>query len=181
MIKKVMSGGQTGVEQAALDATIEATSLRWGGHCPRHRVSLHAGGAIPERYFSSKRIDCGLVETGSSRYKMRTRLNVLDSDATLVIRRGPFTEGSKLSIFYCQKIDRPYKDIEVTKPYAVPRIVRWICENGFEKLNVAGSEEQQRPGIYHQAKVTLTDILLYVRLYQTKGIKIWKPQSTVKS
>jgi len=176
MLRKVISGGQPGVEQAALDAAIEATSLRWGGRCPRYRASTHSGGAIPELYFSSKRFDCGLVETSSSRYKLRTRLNVLESSATLLLRIGPYTEGSKLSIQYCQQIGRPYLDIEVLNPYHIPRIVKWICDNEFQVLNVAGCEEQKRPGIYLQAKPVITDILLFVRLYQTKRIAIWKPK-----
>jgi hypothetical protein len=74
---KIISGGQTGVDRAALDAAIEL-GIPHGGHCPRGRRA--EDGRIPDRY--------QLTETDSAQYRVRTERNVLDADATLILCRG---------------------------------------------------------------------------------------------
>src|SRR5947209_11260398 len=87
MIAKIVSGGQTGVDRAALDVALEL-GLPCGGWCPKGRRS--EGGRIPERY--------PLRETTSAAYPARTRRNVLYSDGTLVLTNGPPTGGTALTI-----------------------------------------------------------------------------------
>ena len=84
MIDKIVSGGQTGADRAALDVALEL-GLSTGGWIPRGRRA--EDGAIPERYEE-------LVESDSESYERRTELNVRDSDATVVFSFGPPTGGS---------------------------------------------------------------------------------------
>ena len=74
----IVSGGQTGVDRGALDAAI-AAGIPHGGWCPRGRLA--EDGPIAAQY--------QLRETRSAKYYIRTRKNVLDSDATLILCRGP--------------------------------------------------------------------------------------------
>ena len=80
---RIVSGGQTGVDRAALDAALEL-GIAHGGWCPRGRLA--EDGPIADRY--------GLRETASSDYAVRTEQNVVDSDATLILHRGPLTGGT---------------------------------------------------------------------------------------
>jgi predicted Rossmann-fold nucleotide-binding protein len=74
MIERLVSGGQTGVDRAALDVAI-ACGIPHGGWCPRGRIS--EAGPIPAHY--------QLTETDSFKYWVRTERNVIDSDATLIL------------------------------------------------------------------------------------------------
>src|SRR4051794_16307480 len=86
MLKKIISGGQTGVDRAALDVALEL-DLPCGGWCPRGRRS--EDGAIPDRY--------PLSETPSEEYPERTEWNVRDSDGTLILTRGTPDRGTALT------------------------------------------------------------------------------------
>ena len=84
-ITKIVSGGQTGVDQAGLEAAIYC-KIPHGGWCPKGRKSEY--GKIPSKY--------ELQETSSSSYLVRTEANVVDSDATLIITPGRPSGGSLL-------------------------------------------------------------------------------------
>ena len=73
MVKKIISGGQTGVDRAALDAAIKLT-IPHGGWIPQGRLT--EDGPLPPEY--------QLQETRSNRYADRTEKNVMDADATEV-------------------------------------------------------------------------------------------------
>ena len=88
----VVSGGQTGIDQAALDWAIERDCPH-GGFCPNGRIA--EDGIIPEKY--------GLKEATSSDYDARTLLNVIHSDATLILSTLPLTEVTALTAKYAQK------------------------------------------------------------------------------
>ena len=83
-IFRVISGAQTGADRDAFDAAIE-TGTDYGGWIPKGRLA--EDGVIPEQYSN-------LVETDSEVYSVRTKLNVRDSDATLILSHGPLTGGS---------------------------------------------------------------------------------------
>ena len=87
MVEKIISGGQTGADRAALDVALEL-KIPCGGWCPKGRRA--EDGRIDDRY--------PLKETPSTDYRVRTRLNVEESDGTLVITRGPLTGGTALTI-----------------------------------------------------------------------------------
>lgn len=148
----VISGGQTGVDRAALDAAMEL-GLPHGGWCPLGRRA--EDGRLPSRYL--------LRETDSPRYDVRTRQNVLDSDATLVLFRQTLSGGTELTYRLALREGRPClavdlgPSIEGLPDAAATR--DWIKRLKIRRLNVAGPRESQRPGIYEQAKAYLHSLL----------------------
>lgn len=180
MLRKIVSGGQSGVDRAALDSARLLTAFSWGGWCPKGRVA--EDGQLGEEYFSSERFGCGLKEAASSRPAQRTRLNVRDSDATLIVRSGRIlSPGTKLTIKLLRESQKPYRICDPYKVYTVPRITQWIClpqsdGRSIEILNVAGPRESKLTGIYDRTFQYLTDIFHMVALYQNYGIEIWNPK-----
>lgn len=183
-LRRIISGGQTGVDRAALDSA-RLSAYSWGGWAPRGRISEEPGG-IPEEYFEGNaRLGCGMKEAESSRYMQRTMWNIRDSDATMILRTGKtLGPGTKLTIKNLRKKEKIYRICDPYRVYTVPRIVQWIVESrideegtrGIEVLNVAGSRESRHPGIQARTKQFLTDIWHLVLQYETWGIKIWDPK-----
>jgi len=143
MIEKIVSGGQTGVDQAALDAAIKL-GIPYGGWIPKGRKTEN--GPLPEKY--------KMNEMPTSKYSARTEKNVIDSDGTLIISRGNLTEGSELTRKMAMKHNRPWLHIDITdnaKFHAASNIVSWIAENSIHILNVAGPRASKDPEIYLDA------------------------------
>jgi hypothetical protein len=132
----IISGGQTGVDRAALDAAI-ALGTAHGGWCPRGRLA--EDGRIPDCY--------QLRETDSPVYAARTRQNVLDADATLVLCRGATRGGTELTCRLAREHRKPSLVVDLSKPISDTEIRRWLTENKVQTLNVAGPRESQSPGI----------------------------------
>src|SRR6516162_9418333 len=103
MIERILSGGQTGVDRAALDVAVEL-GLPCGGWCPRGRRA--EDGPIPERY--------PLKETPWDGYPQRTERNVRDSDGTLVLTLGQADRGTTLTIELAHKKRKPHLIIDLT-------------------------------------------------------------------
>jgi hypothetical protein len=148
MIARLVSGGQTGVDRAALDAAM-ALGLPCGGFCPRGRLA--EDGVIPEHY--------PLVETPSERYAQRTEWNVRDSDGTLVLKRGRATGGTALTIATAHRLGRPLLVLDLAKAPAPGEVRRWATERHIAVLNVAGPRESQRPGVGEEARRFLLEVL----------------------
>lgn len=184
MLKKIISGGQTGVDRAALDSARLQTAFSWGGWCPKGRLA--EDGQLAEEYFAGKQIGSGMQEATSSRYAQRTRFNIRDSDATLIVVGSRIVgPGTKLTMQLLRDAEKPYRRCDPFKTYTVPRVVQWICQpqrNGktIEILNVAGTRESKSPGIYDRTFQYLTDIFHFVALYQRHGIEIWNPKRKKK-
>jgi len=142
---KIVSGGQTGVDRGALDAAIEL-GIPHGGWCPRGRLS--EDGTIPPRY--------RLTETGSPEYHVRTEQNVLDSDATLILCRGPLSGGTKLTRELAERYAKPCLVVDLDRPPGPEVVRRWIVESQAEILNIAGPRESQSPGISARTAEYLT-------------------------
>lgn len=96
-IQMLISGGQTGVDRAALDFAM-AMKIPCSGWCPAGRRA--EDGPIADCY--------PLLEASSELYQQRTRLNVRDSDATLIIADSSPSNGTRLTIEYCQKMRKPF-------------------------------------------------------------------------
>src|SRR6266851_4977853 len=96
MFAKIISGGQTGVDRAALDVALEL-GIPCGGWCPKGRRA--EDGRIPKRY--------PLVETPTPAYPVRTEWNVRDSDGTLVLARGQASGGTALTIEFATDYGKP--------------------------------------------------------------------------
>ena len=152
-----MSGGQTGVDRAGLAAAMEL-DIPFGGWVPGGRRA--EDGRVPD-YFR------GMREHQKSNYQARTRANVVDSDATLILTdRFPLSRGTSLTVRIAAEIGRPCKIVHVSNPAAAAKtIADWMLEleklplpasgRGFRILNVAGSRESVAPGIFEKAKAVL--------------------------
>ncbi len=141
LVKKIISGGQTGVDRAALDAALES-GLSCGGWCPKGRKA--EDGPIDARY--------PLRETSSTNYAVRTEKNVRDSDGTLVLTKlGRKSAGTALTIKLAQRHKKPYlvKDLFARKDLEPVKI--WLEVNRIRALNVAGPRESEIPGIYKRS------------------------------
>lgn len=143
MIRKVISGGQTGVDRAGLDSALQA-GIPIGGYCPKGRRA--EDGTIPEKY--------PLIELESPESYYRTEKNVLDSDGTLIINKGLISEGTKLTLDFTVQYGKPSLVVQLDADDVVEpaRVVRWIKGQFINTLNVAGPRESKYPGgIYHDA------------------------------
>lgn len=147
-LRKIVSGGQTGVDRAALDAALQ-TGIAHGGWCPAGRRA--EDGPIPETY--------RLAETGTARYEERTRLNVRDSDGTLVLGAGPLSGGTRLTARHARRLAKPCLVVDLDEPAPVEEVADWILVNAIATLNVAGPRESGVPGVYARAKDYLLRVI----------------------
>ena len=140
---KIVSGGQTGVDRAALDVALEL-GIECGGWCPAGRWA--EDGAIDARY--------PLRETPSADPAERTEWNVRDSDATLLLIAGA-SPGTELTRDLARRLGRPVFSWPVDEVEGVGQFRRWLQLHGVQTLNVAGPRESDARGIYLQARSIL--------------------------
>jgi len=159
-LKKVVSGGQTGVDRAALDAAMSSPGMDVGGWCPRGRKALD--GVIPAKY--------PLQETLGKSYQTRTRWNVRDSDATLILCSGEPTGGTALTIKYCEQLGKPFYVHCLNSEYGTyidgadyGSVIFWMSCHDIQILNVAGSREGQYFPVYDQAYSFLTGLFRLIQ------------------
>lgn len=148
MIERIVSGGQTGVDRAALDLALEK-GIPCGGWCPAGR---HADdGVIPERY--------PLRETAEMDHTIRTEHNVRDSDGTLMLYRGSLQGGTAYAVLMARHLNRPVLAVNLDDSFDVDAVAAWIRNNRIRVLHVGGQRESSCPGIYQAAKRTLEALL----------------------
>ena len=148
---KIISGGQTGVDRAALDAALES-GVSAGGWCPEGRKA--EDGPIAEKY--------PLQELPDGSYKERTLKNVQDSDATIIIYFESISGGTKETLLYCLNEKKPYLLIDgsgITEDSASKRIKHFIDENQISLLNVAGPRASKEQRAYEYTKQVITLML----------------------
>ncbi|MBN2023362.1 MAG: putative molybdenum carrier protein [Pirellulales bacterium] len=139
--RRVISGGQTGVDRAALDVAI-ALGIPRGGWCPRGRLA--EDGRIPLHY--------PLRETATGDYAERTERNVLDADATLILHAGPLRGGTLLTRELAERHGKPCLCVDLDATPDPADAARWLEERAAAVLNVAGPRESQSPGIADRAR-----------------------------
>ncbi|MDX9740427.1 MAG: putative molybdenum carrier protein [Gammaproteobacteria bacterium] len=148
MIEKIVSGGQTGVDRAALDIALER-GIACGGWCPAGR---HADdGVIPERY--------PLQETAEMDHTIRTEHNVRDSDGTLMLYRGALQGGTAYAVLMARHLGRPVLAFNLDETFDVDAALSWMRGNRIRVLHVGGQRESSCPGIYQAAKRCLETLL----------------------
>ena len=158
-LDKVVSGGQTGVDRAALDVG-ERVIYTTGGWCPAGRRA--EDGRIPERY--------PLVETKSKNYATRTKWNVKDSDGTLILNLGELDGGTRETVEHAAKIGKPCLVVQLDdNEHSQPASVKsWLRENSIRTLNVAGPRESKRPGIYELSTEYLTELFTLCKVIESQ-------------
>jgi hypothetical protein len=141
MLKKIMSGGQTGADRAALDAALRL-GIPHGGWVPKGRLA--EDGRVPEHYL--------LEEMPTDSYRERTRKNVLASDGTLIISRGSPTGGTDYTRVQVLRYGKQLLSIDLNNQSnlkdAASLIASWIDLQRIEVLNVAGPRASKDPCIY---------------------------------
>jgi hypothetical protein len=146
-VQKIVSGGQTGADRAALDWAIRH-GITHGGWCPKGRLA--EDGPIDAHY--------RLLETPTSRYPERTEWNVRDSDGIVVFSIGlELSGGSRETIMLAQKHRRPVIHISregTENPAGALR--EFIRVNGIRILNVAGPRQSEEPDIAKFVETTLS-------------------------
>jgi hypothetical protein len=155
-IAKVISGGQTGVDRAALDVALEL-GLPCGGWCPRGRRA--EDGPLPERY--------PLQETPWDGYPQRTEWNVRDSDGTLVLTCGQVDRGTALTIELSERRCKPCLVLDLSTQPSIDDVRQLVEDQQIHILNVAGPRENRCPGIYTLAGEFLRD------LFACRGFTSW--------
>ncbi len=147
---KIISGGQTGVDRAALDVAIEL-GVEHGGFCPKGRKA--EDGKIDEKY--------KLKETKSDRYYIRTLRNIKNSDVTIVIFKAQLGRGTAVTEKYCKSLNKKYLmiDSQARLSSNVSKFRSFILKNKPETINIAGNRESTSPGIYDYTKKLLTKVL----------------------
>ena len=139
-IERIVSGGQTGVDRAALDVAIEL-GVACGGWCPRRRKA--EDGPIGARY--------PLQETPSAAYAVRTDWNVRDSDGTLILTAGEPVGGTALTRSLAAEMGKPCLTVDLDSDADAATVAEWVAEHQIKILNVAGPRESTLPGIYDRA------------------------------
>ena len=155
---KLFSGGQTGVDRAALDIAIEL-GIPHGGWCPKGRVS--EDGVIPSQY--------QLIEMESDLYADRTRQNIVDSDGTLILYHERLQGGTLLTSRFAEQQKKPCHKVRLTRISQqsdsrslggkIKAARKWLHENKIYTLNVAGPRASKEPEIYFRAKEFLRLLL----------------------
>ena len=146
-----MSGGQTGVDRAALDTAL-TLNTDCGGWCPKGRIA--EDGVIATHYPLQEMLD--------TNYQHRTRRNVLDSDGTLIIYDGELEGGTKKTVAYCKEHNKPCCLINLAETgveQAQEKICAFVRKYKINSLNVAGPRASKQPEIYGAARQIVYNVL----------------------
>ena len=162
MLKKIISGGQVGADQGALDAAIKY-NFPHGGWIQKGRKTQ--SGILPDKY--------ELEEMPVAGYKERIEKNVIESDGTVSISHGNLSGGADYSQKMAKKHNRPclHIDLEDTPPFRAPtEINTWIIENNIEVLNVTGSRSSEDSNV-HRDTVYIIEGTILLSLINAKSGK----------
>lgn len=165
--EQIVSGGQTGVDRAALDVALEL-GIPCGGWCPKGRRA--EDGLIPDVY--------PLRESPTANYAERTALNVKDSDGTLILSRGPLRGGTALTKTFAERYRRPFLVVDLRDDTS-QLIHEWLSAHSIRVLNVAGPRESSQPGITRQAATFLRALLNKTSPKRLRGTVPKAPRSRV--
>ena len=149
-VKKIISGGQTGADRAALDYAIEY-GIEHGGWVPEGRKA--EDGIISKRY--------NVTELPGGDYAARTIKNVIEADGTLIVSHGNVTGGSLLTWKTAQKHGKPVLHIDMKKLIAFDAAIdvhEWTEMNNISILNVAGPRASKDPEIYQITRNVLETV-----------------------
>lgn len=157
-IPMIISGGQSGVDRAALDFAL-ASGIKCGGWCPAERIAEDC--KIPLIY--------PLKETSSKSYSQRTRKNIKDSDATIVITDQNHSAGTVLTIRLAKRYKKPFIIIRKIAPKP-QEALNWLWAIKPQIVNIAGPRESESPGLKNMVTSTLAKLFCH-----SDKIVLWPP------
>lgn len=152
-INKIISGGQTGADRAAFDFALE-NDLQMGGFVPKGRRAQD--GRIPAKYPN-------LIETSGRNYAERTELNIINSDATIILSHGKLTGGSLLTRKLAKKHHKPFLHIDLADfdlKEVSAKAQGFLALTECKILNIAGSRASGDKEIYQKTKEFLTNLFV---------------------
>lgn len=154
---RIVSGGQTGVDQGALEAAVDL-GLDWGGWAPKGWRAEN--GTIPPAYRAK------MQEHARANYIARTRQNVVDSHATLILANAyPLSGGTQRTRDFCEETMRSHFIVSLGESDAAGKARRWLAQFFAQAhpmpfvLNVAGPRESKAPGVQERTRAFLAEIL----------------------
>lgn len=136
---KIISGGQTGADIAALKAA-KFCNFETGGNIPKNYRTLD--GSKPEYA-----LEYNMIESHSFNYSVRTEENVKNSNGTIRFATNFQSAGERCTLKAIKWFNKPYLDIKVNEMPSVESVVDWITQNDIKVLNIAGNSEATSPGI----------------------------------
>ena len=158
---RIVSGGQTGADRAALDAALDH-GIEAGGWCPRGRLA--EDGPIDGRY--------PLKETTHGRYSQRTEWNVRDSDGTLIVARKPLSGGTALTERLAASAGKPCLVVHPDEtPGAVAAARDWIAGNRIAVLNVAGPRQSSAATSYADTRRVLDALFNVLHSFSRSSLR----------
>jgi len=162
MLEKIISGGQTGADQAALDAAIKL-GIPHGGWVPKGRLT--EDGPLPDKY--------DLTEMPTASYPERTKKNIRESDGTLILSHGMLTNGSEFTRKMALKYQQPMLHIDFNRmiPFDAAVVINnWMVDHDISVLNVAGSRGSTDPHIY-RAAVDIIEAVSFLNLSENNPMQ----------
>ena len=167
LISKIISGGQTGVDRGAIEAALEL-GFPYGGLIPKGRLA--EDGIVPLAFTA-------MTEDTRKDYLHRTELNVINSDATIILsRERELTGGTKRAVEFCEKhgkpfwIDNPDAPIETDRGLELWYWLEAMFNMKPAVLNVAGPRESKCPGIEASATTFVKELI--EKVYADSGFGI---------
>lgn len=155
MLSKVISGGQTGADQAGLESA-KICGFETGGTAPHGFKTLTGPNYdLRDKY--------GLVENDFSNYAKRTVDNVKNSDGTIRLAYNFNSPGEKCTLTAIKQNDRPYYDVDLNDPIVPSVAANWIIGHGIEVLNVAGNADRSSTKIFDEVKAYLINVFNEVK------------------
>jgi len=158
-LTRVVSGGQTGVDQAALRAA-GSLGIPIGGWCPPGRVAEN--GFIPDAFPLRETPEDRSPEAPDIPRSQRTEWNVRDSAGTLILRPATFNRddpGTRWTEQCAALYGKPLLMVDPADLSSVAGVRQWIEQHLITTLNVAGPSEGTCPGIGAAAEKFVIDLL----------------------
>ena len=152
----IISGGQTGVDRAALDAAI-SLGIPYGGWCPKGGWAED----LPEAP-SLLALYPNLRETADNDPRQRTEWNVRDSDALLILTTDiglSISKGTGFAVACAERMNKPCMIVDIHADKAAASVVSWLRAHRDARLSIGGPRESEAPGIYAKALCFLRDVL----------------------
>lgn len=162
LLKKIISGGQTGADTGALLAAHESRVLT-GGTMPKGFTNENGKNPLYARLFDMEELTNVDWKVLAFQYVMRTKKNVADSDGTLIFTKTPISKGSKLTMETCMEMNKPFLVLDPdTEGDLLPTLTEFITSNKVEILNVAGNRESVNPGIENKVEAIITRLIMKI-------------------